>query len=71
MCRRDLLATYMVDLSTTMNVDLWAIDARVLPYKSADLARGAGCFWALWPVWGFLGRRSAVLRAPAELSVFV
>ena len=43
MYRRDLLATHMVDLLTTINVDLWAIATRVLPYESADLAKGAVC----------------------------
>ena len=64
MCRRDLLATYMVDLSTTINVDLWAIDARVLPYKSADLARGAGCLGSP-PLNGlFVGFGSSFVRGP-------
>ena len=64
MYRRDLLATYMVDLLTTINVDLWAIDARVLPYKSADLARGAGCLGSP-PLNGlFVGFGSSFVRGP-------
>ena len=47
MNRRDLLATYMVDLLTTTNVDLWAIDAQVLPYKSAG-DDGPRCCVHLW-----------------------
>ena len=59
-----LLATYIVDLLTSINVDLWAIATRVLPYESADLARGAVCL-GVPPLSGLsVGFGSIFVRGP-------
>ena len=64
-----LLATYIVDLLTSINVDLWAIATRVLPYESADLARGAVCL-GVPPLSGLVWVVVGCVRVVDALSLF-